>query len=236
MTDRMRILLVNGNSSEAQTRRMADLAQALFGALINVEAMTISSAPPYVLTRADCTLAAGEILSVVGKRLRDRSLPPIDGVFIACFGEPGLKAVREISSVPVVGMLESSVLSALQMGERFSILTPGADWPAMLMELLRAWSLDGRCSGISEVSSDALVDDGALRADALDREARTHLQAYPSEVLIIGGGALAGRSADIRPVKGVKVLDCFTVTLGQLIGLIQTDRVSRACPEQTHQV
>lgn len=227
MSASVRILLVNGNSSFAQTRRMGALARKLYDDLIEIEEMTIEDAPQYVLTRADCTVAAGAILSGVRARLEDTGAPDIDGVCIACFGEPGLKAVREISPVPVVGMLESSVLTALQMGERFSMLTPGAEWPGMLMELLRAWSLDGRCSGVSQVSQGVLSDDPLIRAEALDREARLHLQEHPSDILIVGGGALAGRSADIMPVDGVVILDSFIVTLGQLIGLVRIQRASQ---------
>lgn len=224
MTGRMRILLVNGNSSHPQTVHMAALARGFYGDLVEVEEMTSEAAPRYVLTRADCAIAAGELLRVVEARLGDRDRPAIDGICIACFGEPGLKEVREISPVPVVGMLESSVLTALQIGNRFGILTPGAQWPTMLMELLQAWSLAGRCCGISQVSGRVLDDDPATRAESLDSEARDHLRTHPSDVLIVGGGALAGRAADIAPIDGVTVLDSFIVTLGQLRTLIEIRR------------
>lgn len=207
---------------------MGALARKLYGDLIDVEEMTIEAAPQYVLTRADCAIAANAILSDVGARIADVSAPAIDGVCLACFGEPGLKSLREIVPVPVVGMLESSVVTALQMGERFSIVTPGADWPAMLMEMLQAWSLAGRCAGISQVSSEALSDDFVARAKTLNQEARAHLKKYPTDVLIVGGGALAGRSTDIAPMEGVVILDSFIAALGQIIGLVRIRRASCA--------
>jgi allantoin racemase len=46
-----------------------------------------------------------------------------DGPMVSCFGGPGLSAARELTAAPVVGIAEASFLTAMTLGERFSVLT-----------------------------------------------------------------------------------------------------------------
>ena len=59
-----------------------------------------------------------------------------DAVVLACFGDPGLAALKEIAKVPVVGMADASILQACAMGNRFSIVTGGERWKSMLEEFV----------------------------------------------------------------------------------------------------
>ena len=55
---------------------------------------------------------------------------------LACFGDPGLAALKEVSTVPVVGMADASILQACAIGKRFSIVTGGERWKPMLEEFV----------------------------------------------------------------------------------------------------
>ena len=46
-----------------------------------------------------------------------------DGVFITCFGDPAVPAARELVDIPVVGGFEPAVSTALNLGERFAVVT-----------------------------------------------------------------------------------------------------------------
>ena len=47
----------------------------------------------------------------------------IDGYVIACFGDPGLLAAREIARGPVLGIAEAAMHAASMVATRFSIVT-----------------------------------------------------------------------------------------------------------------
>lgn len=47
-----------------------------------------------------------------------------DAVLLACFGDPGLHALRELSRVPVIGLAQSSFEAAARRG-RFAVVTGG---------------------------------------------------------------------------------------------------------------
>ena len=47
----------------------------------------------------------------------------VDGVFVNCFGDPGVRAVREVLSVPVFGGFEPAIYLALGLGDTVGIVT-----------------------------------------------------------------------------------------------------------------
>ena len=57
-----------------------------------------------------------------------------DAVLLACFGDPGLWALREGSAAPVTGLAEASFLQARRHGG-FAVVTGGAKWKPMLQRL-----------------------------------------------------------------------------------------------------
>lgn len=46
-----------------------------------------------------------------------------DALILGCYGDPGLDALREIVSIPVIGPGEATALMAASLGHRFSIIT-----------------------------------------------------------------------------------------------------------------
>ena len=74
-----------------------------------------------------------------------------DGCIIACFGEPGLLEARQRFDFPIIGMAEASMLTAMQLGGNFAILTLGEHWPAMLRDLVKLYGVQDRCIGIERI-------------------------------------------------------------------------------------
>ena len=59
-----------------------------------------------------------------------------DGIFVNCFDDPGVFAIRELVKIPVYGGYLPSVLTALSLGERIGIIT--TDRNAILSEERKA--------------------------------------------------------------------------------------------------
>src|SRR5215471_20167550 len=77
----------------------------------------------YISTRAAAAIAAHAALDALAEHVTG-----FDAVYLACFGDPGLAALKEVSPVPVVGMAEASVRTACGLGGRFAIVTGGTAW------------------------------------------------------------------------------------------------------------
>lgn len=82
-----------------------------------------------------------EYLSVPGaiERLVEAERVGFDGAVLGCFGDPGVDAMREMVSIPVVGPGEASMLMAASLGHRFSIVTVLASVIPLLERL--AWQV-----------------------------------------------------------------------------------------------
>ena len=92
---------------------------------------------------ADEAIAAYHTLETVA-----RTKGQYDGYVIACFGDPGLYACREIADVPVVGIAESAMLTAWQLGRRYSIVCLTSRLRRWYIECAREHGLDARLASV----------------------------------------------------------------------------------------
>ncbi len=130
-----------------------------------------------------------------------------DVVLLACFGDPGLLALRELSRVPVVGLAQSSFEAAARRG-RFAVVTGGHAWAPMLARFARAQALDERLTGIHTIDwTGAQIAAEPDRArDALVAAAQ-HGVEEGAQCILLGGAALAGLAPSLQPRLAVPVLD-----------------------------
>ncbi len=208
-----RILLVNGNSSQSVTDRMATLATAAAPQLEFLPC-TPQGGPAYVSTPADFALAAEKVIETIASASLD--FKP-DGCIIACFGEPGLLEARRRFKFPVVGMAEASMLTAMQLGGNFAIVTLGEQWPAMLYDLVRVYGVEDRCISIELVEGTPIELMGNPKRAAELVTAVAKKCAAP--IIIVGGAALTGLASAIGPLPNIILVDCLQASIAQVVAL-----------------
>lgn len=199
----MRILLINPNTTESVTELVARHVAAIAGDAASIKPVTGAFGARYISSRASAAIAGHAALDALA-----RHGAGCDAVYLACFGDPGLLALREIAAVPVVGMAEASCLEAAKGGRRFAIVTGGALWGPMLTEFVAAMGLADRLTGVRTVAPTggeiAADPDGALTM--LAQACTACATEDGAEVVILGGAALAGLAARIQPNVPVPVL------------------------------
>jgi len=213
MHDRLRILLVNGNSSQSVTDRLASLAAAA-APQFEFRAYTPQGGPAYVSTPADVALATEKVVETIALAARDDQP---DGCLIACFGEPGLLQARQRFNFPIVGMAEASMLTAMQLGGNFAILTLGEHWPAMLHDLVKVYGVQDRCVAIERIPGTPfdLMANPKQAAESVAAAAKK----CGAQIVIVGGAALTGLASAIGPLPGVLLVDCLHASLAQVAAL-----------------
>src|SRR3954471_11621069 len=144
---RLRLLLVNSNTNTELTAKLAAQAAVGHEDAVEITALTPPFGAPYVETRADVAIAAHAILVAIAKAVR-AAPQRFDACVIACFGEPGLAAAREIFDFPVVGLAEAAMHTAAQVSTRFALLSRGEAWTPMLRELVTLYGFERQCAGI----------------------------------------------------------------------------------------
>lgn len=119
MTTRCIIQVINPNTSQAMTETIAAAARAVAAPGTEILAVCPQEGAPSIEGHFDEAIAAIGVLQQV-KAGREAG---VSGHVIACFGDPGLLAARELADKPVVGIAEAAMHMATLVATRFSIVT-----------------------------------------------------------------------------------------------------------------
>jgi allantoin racemase len=223
----MRIRVVNPNTTESMTALIEASARAVAGPGVVVEAVTSSMGPASIESHYDEALAVPGILAA----LRDA-----DGYVLACFGDPGLDAAREVANGPVVGIAEAAMHAATLVGRGFSVVTTLSRTRGRAHDLAGRYVAAGACRGVHacDVPVLELESDPAARKEvvALARHALEH---DDSDAIVLGCAGMAGFAAYASAELGVPVIDgvaAATVTVQSLLtlGLNTSRRGEYAAP------
>ncbi|MGQ0662710.1 MAG: aspartate/glutamate racemase family protein [Pseudomonadota bacterium] len=199
----MRLLLVNSNTSVEVTARVEAVARQAASPGTEIRALTAPFGARYITTRAELTIAGHATLAALAEHGAGA-----DAAVVACFGDPGLAAARELLPIPVVGMAESAIVTACMLGGKFSIVTGGHRWVPMLHELVAALGLSGRLASVRTLALSAgEIGGDQAAAEALAGLAQRAAGEDGAEAVILGGAGIAGMASLIAPRVPVPLLD-----------------------------
>lgn len=219
----MRLLLLNGNTDAAITAMLARHAAEAIPRLglpaAELDAVTAGFGARYIATRAAVAVAGHAVLAALAEHVGPDNPRRYDAALIACFGEPGIEAAREVMPIPVVGMAEASIAAALAIAPRIALLTGGALWVPMLEEfaLVRGHGRDRVLVRGVAPTGDMIARDpeGAV---ALLAEAAREAVADGAGAVVLGGAGLAGLASRVAPLVPVPVLDSLDCALAAALG------------------
>ncbi len=208
------ILLLNANTNAAMTETMLSAARTLHP---NCRAATVARGARYISDENAASVAAQAVMEFA-ETLDADTMP--DALVIACFGDPGLRQLRNHLAIPVIGMADASCHVACQLGHRFGIVTGGAAWAPMLRCFVDEIGLMSRMSGIHTLdeTGDAL---SAAPERALSMIAQKIDQAHidGADVVILGGAGLVGFAKRLQSEAKVPLLDSLSCAVSQAVAL-----------------
>lgn len=215
----MRILLLNPNTTEAMTRRLAEAGRQVAGPDTELVPLTAPRGVPYIATRAEAQIGGAVALEMLAEHHRGA-----DAAIIAAFGDPGLAGARELFDIPIVGMAEAAMHAAAQLGRRFAIVTFARALGPWYEDCVALAGMGERCCGI-------LMLDEAIRSvpdvqeekqDLLVALANRAVVEREADVVILGGAPLAGLAAKVAgrvPVPLVDQVHAAVKTAEMLVAL-----------------
>jgi Asp/Glu/hydantoin racemase len=210
------LLLINPNTTQSITDLVLRTAKRFAGKGTELRAITGAFGPRYIASRIGYAIAGHAAVDALAN---DRSAK--NAVILACFGDPGLAALKEVSKVPVVGMAEAAILQAAAIGKRFSIVTGGARWKPMLEEFVAAQGFAGRLASVRTVvptGADIARNPKAAMA-LLARSCAACAREDGADVVILGGAGLAGLAAKLNGSVDVPLLDGLACAVSLAEGL-----------------
>jgi allantoin racemase len=116
-----------------------------------------------------------------------------EAVIIGCYSDPGLDALRELLTIPVIGPGAASLHLAAQLGTRIAVLTPSGRGLGRVAARLRALGLAPLLAGVRGIGL-SVMDLARRKPGALDKAAeaaRVAVDEDGADVLVLGCMSMA---------------------------------------------
>lgn len=200
----MRIAYIGPQSREAAL-------QAFVGPGVTVEARKNARGPASIESMWEEYLSVPGLLDLVPELEREG----FDAVVPGCFGDPGIDAIRELVTIPVLGPGATSMLVAANLGHRFSVVTVLENVVRPLENLARLTGVEPKLAAVRQIGIPVLElnsDPEATFARLLDA-CRETIDRDRADVIVLGCGTLSFRAAEAQEALGVPVVNPLRVTL-----------------------
>ena len=198
-----RILLINPNTSAETTAMMVGIVQAALPAQTEVCGSTAPTGVPMIVTATELQACVSQVLACWLQ-----APGPWSGVIVACFGDPGLDALRALTPVPVVGLCEAAMREAAQGGRHFGVATTTPDLAGAIQARAQALGLARLYTGLRATPGDAteLVADATALRNALADTVAACVAQDGAQVVIVGGGPLGQVALELDGRCGVPLI------------------------------
>lgn len=227
-----RLAVINPNTDASDTAAMASAIGSALPPAAEVEAYTAERGAQSIESAVDEAFAAAEVVRIV------QAHPEHDGYLIACFSDPGLDAVRELTASPVVGIGEAAYSAVAMVAKRFAVITTLARGRAEIEDALRHSGLADRCAGVLALGIPVAEQGSEFPAttDAIVGLAEHAVNDLGAEAIVLGCGGMSDIETTVANAIGVPVTN--GVVVGALMahalwaaGLWTSKRGSYSPPE-----
>jgi len=201
----MLIKVINANTTWAMTEKIGNCARSVAAPGTVIEAVSPSMGPASIESHYDEALSVPGVLEEIAIGERDG----IDGYVLACFGDPGLDAARELASGPVVAIAGASMKLATYLGRGFSVVTTLGRTTGRAWDLAAHYGVTEQCRNVRacEIAVLELDVPGSAARDVITAECARAVAEDGCDVIVLGCAGMADLSADISSRIGVPVVD-----------------------------
>ncbi len=207
----MQIRLINPNTTASMTEKMGDAARLIAAPGTTIVATNPRSGPVSIESHFD------EAISAVGvaEEVRAGEADNVDAYIVACFGDPGLLAARELTRAPVIGIAEAAFHMATLISTRFSIVTTLGRTGIIAEHLLQSYGFSHHCRRVRAAEIPVLDLENDEDA-ALERIIEECLRAKAEDnigAIVLGCGGMADLTAQISQRVGLPVIEGVTAAV-----------------------
>ena len=151
-------------------------------------------------------LAISLMLEAVPTRVRGGAF---DAVVVACFYDPGVRELREVLDVPVVGVGEASMLLASLLGHRFSVVVGRRKSIPKMSDNALLYGFDRRIASWRSIdfTVQRIHDDPEGAYEAIAREAEAAVRDDRAEAIVLGCAAMENVAQRLTRRIGVPIVD-----------------------------
>ena len=202
----VKIKIINPNTTQSMTESIENLARRVARSDTQVWAVTPASGPDSIECYVDEYLAVPGVLKEVIRGDREEGA---DAFIIACFGDPGLQAAREVTSKPVLGICESAIAAAKFIAPYFSIVSVLDRSRKVTEDVVSNYGAEKFCRSIRSTGLSVLEfgRDPKKGLEALAYQGKLAVQQDGAECILLGCAGFVDFVEDLSAQLGVPVLD-----------------------------
>jgi len=230
----VRIHLINPNTSRAMTDKIAVTAREVAGPDVAVVATCPDpgAGPAAVESHTDEAwaalvvaqqVAAAEAAGAGASGSGADGDRPVDGYVVACFGDPGLDAARELTTGPVVGIAEAAMHVATLSGRTFAVVTTLSRTLGRAHDLVRRYGFEDACVAMyaADVPVLELEDAGSAAREKIAELCERAVRDDGADTVVLGCAGMTDLCADLTKRTGVPVIDGVAAAVGLVSGMVR---------------
>lgn len=229
----VRIHLVNPNTSRVMTGKTAVTAREVAGPDVAVVATCPApgAGPAAVESHTDEAWAALVVAQQVAAAEAAGAVDgggapdvgPADGYVVACFGDPGLDAARELTTAPVVGIAEAAMHVATLSGRTFAVVTTLSRTLGRAHDLVRRYGFEDACVAMyaADVPVLDLEDAGSAAREKIAELCERAVRDDGADTVVLGCAGMTDLCADLTKRTGVPVIDGVAAAVGLVSGMVR---------------
>lgn len=215
-----KLLVINPNSSPHMTKEILKTIRGEKLTNLQIDVVKIDDAPEVLESFYDYSCAQ---MNVINYLKRNNIMNQgYDGVLLACFGDPGLFALKEMLNIPVIGIAEASMSISLLLGFKFSIVAAVRKAKFMMEYLVRTYGLESRLASVEVLDIDirTFIKNEKQLIDAV-KNCGLNAIAKGADILILGCAGMT--ILDIKEIQkelGITVIDPIIAGIYMLYSII----------------
>ena len=210
------LVVINPNSSQSVTDGIDAAVDPLRSFGVPIRCLTLAEGPPGIESQMQADQTIAPMLALAAAQT------DAAGYVIACFGDPGLHALRDQTAKPVVGIQEAAVMTALTLGQRFGVI---AILPASIPRHLRSFGAMGvldRLAGDRALGLGvADLADAQKSVDAMIATGKRLRVEDGADVLIMGCAGMARYRDTLEEATGLPVVEPTQAAASMALGQIR---------------
>lgn len=212
----LRILLINPNSNGDFTAAMDGSVSPLRASgAYQIHCVSLRGTPRGIETQRDIDSVIEPLC-----RLVEEEAERTDAFVIGCFADTGLYSAREITTKPVLGICEAGLSTAINLGERFGVVSTDKATLNADLRLVRAYGLLERCAGFEPINMPVAQIATSRVAGERILAAGSCLKDEGAEVIVLGCAGMTPYRTMLREALGLPVVDPCISAVAMAIGIV----------------
>lgn len=207
----MHLRVINPNTTAGMTATIGEAARHIAAPSTRIIATQPAHGPVSIESHFDEAISAVGVLEEILAGERDGA----DAYIIACFGDPGLLAARELTRAPVIGIAEAAFHMASLISTRFSIVTTLGRTGIIAEHLLEQYGFAHHCRRVraAEIPVLDLEEDGDAALTRIIEECRRARDEDGIGAIVLGCGGMADLTDTIAQEVGLPVVEGVTAAV-----------------------